>query len=250
MPKSYIPTFISLLSVLSSIFAIKHSIYGEYSIAIQFIIFSCILDGLDGFVARKLNSVSTFGGQIDSLCDVCAFGFAPAMCAYFWALSDFKTLGWLICFLIVSSLIIRLARFNTMQILNQKIYNNIDLEKYFIGVPAPAVGILMMLPIGLITYVDINFCNIEDIEACFYSLNNLLELKSFKICVLVYYICIAYFSVSRVPFPKQTLNNKVLLLSSIIAIPMFIFYPIILLITISMIILGFMIYNIFISIVK
>jgi CDP-diacylglycerol--serine O-phosphatidyltransferase len=50
--------------------------------------FSCIVDGLDGRVARAIGAQSAFGEQYDSLSDLLAFGVAPAILMYSWSLHD------------------------------------------------------------------------------------------------------------------------------------------------------------------
>jgi CDP-diacylglycerol--serine O-phosphatidyltransferase len=42
------------------------------------IFFAMIADMLDGRVARMSHTTSSFGGQLDSLCDIISFGVAPA----------------------------------------------------------------------------------------------------------------------------------------------------------------------------
>ena len=50
-----------------------------------------VLDGMDGRVARWTNTQSEFGAQYDSIADMVAFGAAPALVAYTWALKDLGT---------------------------------------------------------------------------------------------------------------------------------------------------------------
>ena len=42
------------------------------------ILVAMVADMLDGRLARRVNSTSSFGGQLDSLCDIISFGVAPA----------------------------------------------------------------------------------------------------------------------------------------------------------------------------
>ena len=37
-----------------------------------------VFDALDGYIARLAKSASEFGAELDSLCDMVAFGVAPA----------------------------------------------------------------------------------------------------------------------------------------------------------------------------
>ncbi len=49
-----------------------------FALAGYMVFFAMIADMLDGRVARWSNSTSSFGGQLDSLCDAISFGVAPA----------------------------------------------------------------------------------------------------------------------------------------------------------------------------
>ncbi|MBW2544525.1 MAG: CDP-diacylglycerol--serine O-phosphatidyltransferase, partial [Deltaproteobacteria bacterium] len=99
------------------------------------IIISCILDGLDGKIARVTNTTSKFGAEYDSLSDLIAFGMAPAILAYSWALVSFGRYGWLAAFLFVVCGALRLARFNVqIGIVDSKVFNGL-------AIPAAAVVI-------------------------------------------------------------------------------------------------------------
>jgi CDP-diacylglycerol--serine O-phosphatidyltransferase len=47
---------------------------------------SCLCDSLDGWLARRLRATSRIGMELDSLADIVAFGIAPALLVYRWAL--------------------------------------------------------------------------------------------------------------------------------------------------------------------
>ena len=116
----------------------------RYGLALAAIVFAAILDGLDGRLARFLKGTSRFGAELDSLADFVNFGVAPALILYFWGLHDLKSAGWIaaMAFAICASL--RLARFNVM---------SVDPDRpawaanFFVGVPAPAGAIIVLLPI-------------------------------------------------------------------------------------------------------
>ena len=57
-------------------------------------------------------TTSRFGVEYDSLADLVAFGVAPAILAFSWALQPWGRLGWLAAFLYVACGALRLARFN------------------------------------------------------------------------------------------------------------------------------------------
>ena len=52
-----------------------------------------VLDGLDGRVARMTNTQSAFGAEYDSMSDMVAFGVAPALLSYKWALYELGNVG-------------------------------------------------------------------------------------------------------------------------------------------------------------
>jgi CDP-diacylglycerol--serine O-phosphatidyltransferase len=73
--------------------------------------------------------------QYDSLSDLVAFGVAPGIMAYLWALKDFKQFGWAAAFLFVVCGALRLARFNVQQ-------GSFD-PRYFNGLPIPAAAVMV-----------------------------------------------------------------------------------------------------------
>lgn len=68
----------------------------DYQLAVLCVFFAGVLDGLDGPVARALNSTSRFGAELDSLCDLVNFGVSPCLLIYLWRLHTLGWHGWLI----------------------------------------------------------------------------------------------------------------------------------------------------------
>jgi len=116
-------------------FAIVQAMNGRYETAAIAIFVALVLDGMDGRVARWTNTQSEFGAQYDSIADMVAFGAAPALVAYTWALKDLGTLGWIGAFLYCAGAGIRLARFNA----NMGVVDS----RYFQGLPSPAGAAVM-----------------------------------------------------------------------------------------------------------
>jgi CDP-diacylglycerol--serine O-phosphatidyltransferase len=108
---------------------------GEFELAAIMIFSAALLDGLDGRIARLTKSTSEFGIEFDSLADIISFGIAPSFLAYLWGLAPLKRIGWLIAFLYVVSVAMRLARYNLQKAVADK--------RYFIGMPAPASAIMI-----------------------------------------------------------------------------------------------------------
>ncbi len=108
------------------------------------IIFAMFFDTIDGRVARMTKTQSAFGMQLDSLADVIAFGAAPAMLVYSWALSSAGPVALFACFAYVACGAIRLARFNVISTGRDGAPKKPD--KYILGLPIPgAAGILVSL---------------------------------------------------------------------------------------------------------
>lgn len=126
------PNLITTASLFAGFYSIVSAIDGQFVTAAWAIMASLVLDGLDGKVARATGSQSRFGVEYDSLSDLVAFGVAPALLAFFWALQPVGRLGWLAAFLFVACGALRLARFN------------VQVEevgtKHFVGLPIPAAA--------------------------------------------------------------------------------------------------------------
>ena len=100
------------------------------------IFLAMVFDALDGYIARLSHSASDFGAELDSLCDMVAFGVAPAfllvkMCPQFsfWH----KEAAWVIAASYAVCASLRLARFNTET-------NDEDDHMNFRGLPSPAAA--------------------------------------------------------------------------------------------------------------
>jgi CDP-diacylglycerol--serine O-phosphatidyltransferase len=124
---------------------------GYFVLAAYLVFLAMVADMLDGRLARMSHSTSSFGGQLDSLCDVISFGVAPAFLMLklvhqqlvadgfaHHALSE--RLVWLTALVYISCAAIRLARFN--------VENEQDEAKHlsFAGLPSPAAaGVVVSL---------------------------------------------------------------------------------------------------------
>ena len=137
-----LPNILTLAGVCLGISSIKFSIDGNYSLAVIFILLAAILDALDGRVARLIKGTSEFGKELDSLTDFVSFGIAPVFILYFWELNNYGKLGWAITLIYSVCCALRLARFNLTKIDNQLWKSN-----YFEGIPSPAGGILILMPL-------------------------------------------------------------------------------------------------------
>ena len=138
-----LPNILTLGGVCLGISSIKFSIDGNFSLAIIFILLAAILDALDGRVARLIKGTSEFGKELDSLTDFVSFGIAPAFILYFWELNNYGRLGWAIILIYSVCCVLRLARFNLTKIDSDQMWKT----NFFEGVPAPAGGIMILMPL-------------------------------------------------------------------------------------------------------
>ncbi len=138
------PNLVTLLALCAGLTAIRMAFENRYGLALAAIVFAAILDGIDGRLARLLKGTSRFGAELDSLSDFVNFGVAPGLILYFWGLHDLKSAGWIAAMAFAICAALRLARFNVM-------IDDPDrpawASNFFVGVPAPAGAIIVLLPI-------------------------------------------------------------------------------------------------------
>lgn len=174
-----VPNLITLLALCSGITAIRLAMEGRYDLAIGAVVFAAVLDGLDGRIARFLKSTSRFGAELDSLTDFVNFGVAPAILLYGWTLHDVRSIGWIAALLFAIAAALRLARFNVMLLsADRPAWQG----NFFVGVPAPAGAIAVLLPIT-VAMIDRDLA-LPDLAAPF---------------VALYTVLIGVLMVSRVP---------------------------------------------------
>jgi CDP-diacylglycerol--serine O-phosphatidyltransferase len=127
-----LPNLFTTGSLFAGFYSMVAGINQDYRTAAIWIFAALVCDGLDGKVARATGTTSKFGVEYDSLADLVAFGVAPGLLMYFWALKPFGRLGWLAAFLFVACGALRLARFNVQ-------VETVE-SKRFIGLPIPAAA--------------------------------------------------------------------------------------------------------------
>ena len=148
------------------------------------------MDALDGRIARLINGTSKIGKELDSLGDVISFGVAPAFIMYFWSLQYLEKLGWFVCLIYVICVALRLARFNVNSEEEPSWKDN-----FFEGVPAPAGGIIVLMPL------IISFSGFGEI---FFKINYELMVPIFFIAVSIFLIStVPTFSFKRIVIPRS-----------------------------------------------
>ena len=144
--RTLVPNLITLLALCAGLTAIRLAVEDKLEWALAAIVFAATLDGIDGRVARMLKGTSRFGAELDSLADFVNFGVAPALILYFWGLHELKSAGWIAAMVFAIGAGLRLARFNVMiDDPNRPAWAG----NFFVGMPAPAGAITVLLPIYL-----------------------------------------------------------------------------------------------------
>ena len=125
-----LPNLFTTAGLFAGFYAIVAATKNHFDAAAIAIYVAMIMDSLDGRIARLTNTQSDFGKEYDSLSDMVAFGLAPALVMYEWALLGLGKLGWLAAFIYTAGAALRLARFNVQHAVVNK--------RYFQGLASPA----------------------------------------------------------------------------------------------------------------
>ena len=171
-----LPNTLTLINVCIGLTSIKFALDEKFELAIIAIIFASIFDALDGRVARMLKGTSLVGKELDSLADLISFGVAPAFIMYFWSLNNLGKFGWLLTMIYVVCVALRLARFN--------VNSNLEpswKDEFFEGIPSPAGGILILMPL-ILSLSEINMVKIN-----------------YNIVVPSFFILISFMLISKIP---------------------------------------------------
>ena len=185
-----LPNAITLIGVCIGLTSIKFALDGKFALAIIAILFAGLMDALDGRIARLIKGTSKMGKELDSLGDVISFGVAPAFIMYFWNLQYLDKLGWFVCLMYVVCVALRLARFNVNSEEEPSWKDN-----FFEGVPAPAGGIIVLMPL------IISFSGFGEI---FFKINYELMVPIFFIAVSIFLIStVPTFSFKRIVIPRS-----------------------------------------------
>ena len=180
-----LPNMLTLIGVCIGLSSIKFALDGKFELSIVAIIFAALIDGLDGRIARLIKGTSKVGKELDSLTDVISFGVAPSFIMYFWSLNNLGKFGWLLCLIYVVCVALRLARFNVSSNEEPSWKDN-----FFEGVPSPAGGILVLMPL-IFSLSGFDFLII-----------------SYNILVPVFFILVSFLLISK--FPTYSLKKIII----------------------------------------
>ncbi|HWP97849.1 MAG TPA: CDP-diacylglycerol--serine O-phosphatidyltransferase [Syntrophomonadaceae bacterium] len=150
MRDSFNKMFANVVTILNIIFgtlSITYILDNDYRMAAWLILVAGVMDAMDGRIARRLDTTSDLGKELDSLCDLVSFGVAPAVLLYAQILHGrYHMLGLLACILFVVCGSLRLARFNVLNI-----------HEFFLGIPITIAGLLLAFVSLGASYLNTNF---------------------------------------------------------------------------------------------
>lgn len=81
-----IPNVVTSLSICTGIVSLILFTQEIYNFGVLTYAFTLFFDGIDGKIARRLNKVTEFGAECDSLSDAINFTVIPALITFFWDL--------------------------------------------------------------------------------------------------------------------------------------------------------------------
>ncbi|HUF34631.1 MAG TPA: CDP-diacylglycerol--serine O-phosphatidyltransferase [Gemmatimonadales bacterium] len=131
-----LPSAFTLGNLFFGFWAIVSAFNGNFRWAGWFIVFAGILDMLDGRVARLSGTGTKFGAELDSLVDVISFGVAPALLIYFLDFASAGRFSWILCYIYVTAVALRLARYNVLSAGKPS-------TGWFTGMPSPSAGMTL-----------------------------------------------------------------------------------------------------------
>ncbi len=145
-----VPSVVTAFAICAGMSSIRMSLEGQVELALYFILLAVFLDAADGKLARFLDSASPFGAELDTLADFFNFGIVPGVLLYntLYIGTAYASFGFLATLVLAVCCALRLARFN-LSLKSAEV--TLKKDDHFVGVPAPALASLALLPI----YMDL-----------------------------------------------------------------------------------------------
>lgn len=214
--KKHFPNILTSLNLFSGCVATVMVFRGHFEWAAYLVFIAAIFDLLDGMIARRMNVLSAFGKELDSLADLVTFGLVPG--AVLFRLLQFSSLeAW-----VPQEEIRRLVQFLPFAV---TVFSALRLAKFnldtrqtdsFIGLPTPA-NTLWIISLPLIVN-----SHTSGLDAMILHPVVLLSMTVISCFLLVSEIPL--FSLKFKSFGwKENFYAYVLLLFSAIAVPVFSF---------------------------
>lgn len=183
-----IPFFFTFANAMLGVLAVFKAIDSEFIAAAYCILLAAFCDALDGRLARKFNTTTMLGMELDSLCDAISFCVAPVVLLYSWEVQDFGFLGLIGLMIYLCAGLFRLARFNVITE-NNKISNS------FLGLPTPVAAFFI---ICLVLCKDSIPLVLSDFILC-------------KNVLVALVILISFLMISNIQFPSFKQNNLIVM---------------------------------------
>jgi CDP-diacylglycerol--serine O-phosphatidyltransferase len=142
-----LPNLITTAGLFAGFYSIIASFRSDFVMAAVAIMAANVFDVLDGRIARVTRTTSRFGIEYDSLSDLIAFGVAPGVLFYRFALEPWETWGWSAASLYVACGALRLARFNVQV--------ETAAKRHFVGLPIPAAAEMIASTVLLWSHLGI-----------------------------------------------------------------------------------------------
>ena len=146
-----IPSVVTVFAICAGLTSVRMSMEGHVEAGLYFILLAVFLDAADGKLARFLDTASPFGAELDTLADFFNFGIAPGIMIYhtLYQGTEYANLGWLATLVLAVCCALRLARFN-LSLRDDDIA--LKQDNFFVGVPAPALACLALMPVFMHLY--------------------------------------------------------------------------------------------------
>ena len=138
------PNLVTLLALCAGLTGIRMAFENRYGLALAAIVFAAFLDGIDGRLARAAERNVEIRRGTRQPVRFRQFRRGAGAHPIFRGLHDLKSAGWIAAMAFAICAGLRLARFNVM---------SADPDRpawaanFFVGVPAPAGAIIVLLPI-------------------------------------------------------------------------------------------------------
>ncbi|TSB46806.1 CDP-diacylglycerol--serine O-phosphatidyltransferase [Alkalicoccobacillus porphyridii] len=142
--KGQIANALTLINLGFGALAIIYVFHDQLRVGLLLIAIAAVFDRLDGAAARKFNTTSELGKQLDSLSDIISFGVAPAMLMYQAVLYEFGVTGAIFAIIYIMCGALRLARFNIT-----------ESHGYYVGLPITAAGCILTFLTLFVNYMPL-----------------------------------------------------------------------------------------------
>jgi CDP-diacylglycerol---serine O-phosphatidyltransferase len=169
--------FLTLIGLSFSFYSAVFAMQGNLYASLILMMYAGIIDLFDGFVARRIQRTelqSQVGKQLDSIVDVCSFGFAPAIFAYCFGLQN--PLSIVVLILFVGATALRLAYFNSTGLLKE------GSEEYFTGLPVTYTA--LFIPLIFTSNFVLSDSTMKILVNCLYLLLAIAMVANFKMLKL------------------------------------------------------------------